>query len=155
MENASNALLIAGGVLVGILVLSLAVYLFADFGSTSARINEKKAEQQIVEFNARFTSYEKSTEITIYNIISLANFAKENNDYYEYSNTDIDKSNYIQVILETKGRLETYTDEQKQTLVNNDLSNINSGNSELPKYKCTSIEYHDNKKVKSIKFKKI
>ena len=39
MENASNALLIAGGVLIGVLILSLAVYLFADFGAKSADIN--------------------------------------------------------------------------------------------------------------------
>ena len=44
MENASNALIIAGGVLIGVLILSLAVYLFADFGSTSAEINKKTQE---------------------------------------------------------------------------------------------------------------
>lgn len=32
MENASKALIMAGGVLIGILILSLAVYLFIDFG---------------------------------------------------------------------------------------------------------------------------
>ena len=41
MENASNALIIAGGVLIGVLIISLAVYLFVDFGSTSAEINKK------------------------------------------------------------------------------------------------------------------
>ena len=42
MENASKALLMAAEVLIGLLILSLAVYLFADFGSTSAEINKKK-----------------------------------------------------------------------------------------------------------------
>jgi len=36
MENASKALLMAAGVLIGLLVLSLMVYLFASFASTSA-----------------------------------------------------------------------------------------------------------------------
>ena len=58
MENASNALIIAGGVLIGVLILSLAVYLFADFGSTSAEINKKTQEQQLVQFNSKFTTYE-------------------------------------------------------------------------------------------------
>ena len=63
MENASNALLIAGGVLIGVLILSLAVYLFADFGSTSADINQRTAEQQLTQFNSKFTVYESSEKI--------------------------------------------------------------------------------------------
>ena len=33
MENASKALLMAAGVLIGVLILSLAVYLFENFGT--------------------------------------------------------------------------------------------------------------------------
>ena len=36
MENASKALLMAAGVLMGILIISLAVFLFVTFGATSA-----------------------------------------------------------------------------------------------------------------------
>ena len=39
MENASKALLMAGGVLIGILILSLAVYLFITFGAESKEIH--------------------------------------------------------------------------------------------------------------------
>ena len=39
MENASKALIMAGGVLIGVLIISLAVYLFVSFGQTSAEIN--------------------------------------------------------------------------------------------------------------------
>ena len=55
MENASKALIMAGGVLIGILIISLAVYLFADFGSTSAQINAQNSQKQITEFNSKFT----------------------------------------------------------------------------------------------------
>lgn len=48
MENASKALIMAGGILVGVLVLSLMVYLFADFGSTSAQINAQKQTKSII-----------------------------------------------------------------------------------------------------------
>ena len=39
MENASKALLMAGGVLIGLLIIALAVYLFTSFGTTSAEVN--------------------------------------------------------------------------------------------------------------------
>ena len=38
MENASKALIMAAGVLIGVLILSLAVFLFLDFCPTSERI---------------------------------------------------------------------------------------------------------------------
>ena len=41
MENASKALLLAAEVLIGMLVLSLMVYLFITFGSNAAKINKQ------------------------------------------------------------------------------------------------------------------
>ena len=58
MENASKALIMAGGVLIGVLIISLAVYLFVSFGQTSAEINSQNAQKQISQFNSQFTSYE-------------------------------------------------------------------------------------------------
>lgn len=42
MENASKALLIAAEVLIGMMILSLAVYLFASFSRTSKRYSKTK-----------------------------------------------------------------------------------------------------------------
>lgn len=84
MENATNALLMAGGVLIGILILSLAVYLFTTFGGTAAKVNDQNAQVQLTQFNAQFTKYEGITTNTIYDIITVAGLAKENNIYYNY-----------------------------------------------------------------------
>ena len=62
MENASKALIMAGGVLIGVLILSLAAYLFVDLGSTSAEITAQNAEKQITEFNSKFTQLLKETK---------------------------------------------------------------------------------------------
>lgn len=86
MENASKALLMAGGVLIGILIMTLAVFLFADFGTTSAKINEQNAEKQLIQFNSKFTSYEAKNGLTIYDVITVAGYARENNLYYENDN---------------------------------------------------------------------
>ena len=67
MENASKALLMAAGVLIGVLILSLAVYLFANFGTASAEIHKQKDMNEINKFNTQFTSYE-GKECTIHEI---------------------------------------------------------------------------------------
>lgn len=111
MENASKALIMAGGVLIGVLILSLAVYLFADFGSTSAQINEQNAEKQLTQFNSQFTSYEGKEGLTIYDVITVASLAKENNTYYE----DSDEYKIIIKIKDTS--IQDYNENQKKLLI--------------------------------------
>lgn len=151
MENASKALIMAGGVLIGILILSLAVYLFVDFGSTSAEINAKNAEQQIVEFNSKFTSYEEykdkegNWQITIYDIITLAGYAKENNKYYENA-----EGEYITVIVDHK-EIEKNSNKENQELISKNID----GYGTLIKFSCDKIDYNSRGKVKLIVFNKV
>ena len=99
MENASKALIMAAGVLIGILILSLAVYLFATFGAGSAQVHSEIEQDRINQFNAQFTSYEGKEEITIYDIITVANLAKDNNEYYSLSSAT--NSNYYITVSAT------------------------------------------------------
>ena len=85
MENASKALLMAAGVLIGLLVLSLMVYLFASFASTSAEMHQENKKIQIDQFNSQFVTYEGKESVNIYDIVTVANLATENNQYYEYN----------------------------------------------------------------------
>ena len=77
MENASKALMMAAGILIGVAILSLAVYLFVSFGSASAEIHEQNDANRINEFNTQFTSYVGKEDITIYDVITVANLATE------------------------------------------------------------------------------
>lgn len=137
MENASKALIMAGGVLIGILVLSLAVYLFANFGATAANIHSQIEEQQVVEFNAQFTKYQQNA--TIYDIITLNNLAKQNNENYN------DDSNYSITISIDNSQL---NGSEKELIE----SNTNNGN--LTYFECKTIKYHTNGRVKSMNFTK-
>lgn len=147
MENASKALIMAGGVLIGILIISLAVYLFVDFGSTSAQINAQNEQKQITEFNSKFTAYEGykdndgNWQITIYDIITLAGYAKENNEYYKEVNDE-----QIEVKIGNTS-IQDYTNEKKQILIK---SNSNDGI--LKRFKCSKIDYNKRGKVKLIVF---
>lgn len=161
MENASNALIIAGGVLIGVLILSLAVYLFADFGSTSAEINKKTEEQQLVQFNSKFTTYESTEKKwTVYDVVTVAGYARENNKYYTDSESDglVDntyfENNYkitvrFESINGTTDNLQNYSTDYYNNAIQDDQKNV----TELPRYSC-NIAYHDNGRVKSLIFKK-
>ena len=57
MENASKALIIAGEILIGIAILSLASYIFIQFGTFSSNLNTQISETSITQFNVHFTNY--------------------------------------------------------------------------------------------------
>ena len=141
MENASKALLMAGGVLIGILVLSLAVYLYASFSQTYVEVNERNETQKVIKFNNQFTKYINRDNLTIYDIITVVGYGKEND---------------VTVKLGTQN-LTTANKEKIDKLVKDDLNEINEGNVELPKYKCTesNVKYNGEKgRVSEISFAK-
>lgn len=147
MENASKALIMAAGVLIGILIISLAVYLFVDFGSTSAEINAQNDEKQINQFNSKFTSY-ADKELTIYDVITVVNYAKENNKYYEGL-----VEYQITVMLGTNDNLTNRNEKYLNDLISNDKMLITKSSPKLPVYECKSesIEYQ-NGRVKLLRF---
>lgn len=139
MENASKALLMAASVLIGILIISLAIYLFVSFGSTSAEVHKQNEVQQIAQFNSRFTSYEQKT-CTIYDVVTLANLATENNIYYELTSRQRNSKNvnYITVKLDNLLIEGNYEDSDKNEEYNRylekELKELEDGKEK--KYKC-------------------
>lgn len=77
MENASKALLMAGGVLIGILILALMVTLFASAKSLSNGYETTKQSETIQQFNVNFTKY-VGKDLTIHQVVTICNFALEN-----------------------------------------------------------------------------
>lgn len=127
MENASKALMMAAGVLIGILVLSLAVYLFVNFGGTSAQVHKQVQQTEINKFNVQFTVYESMEDVTIYDVITVANLAKENNKYYELEKAE-EGNLYVSVKLGNES-LETKSSQYLEDKIKNENYN-------LPKYTC-------------------
>ena len=140
MENASKALIMAAGVLIGILVLSLGVYLFTSFGNTSAQIQAENEANELNKFNSQFTVYQDRTDLTIYDILTVANYASENNKYYslDSKNRGNKSTFYVGVKLDGKYIEELNTKDQTNKIENftNEL-NVNS-KTELEKklYRC-------------------
>ena len=143
MENASKALLMAAEVLIAMMIVSLGVYVFYTYSQTSREIHDKKAGQQLVEFNAKYTKYVDQTTLTIYDVRTIANYAKKDNE-------NLVDSEKIEVMFEGSNvvnKTETEWDAQIQSQV----GDIRNGNTELRKYKCIEPEYTENGRVKKIK----
>ena len=151
MENASKALLMAAGVLLGIMLLSLAVYLIVTFGSQSAEMHKQIEIDRLNQFNTQFTSYE-GKQCTIYDVITVANLATENNKYYELnkmSGNATGNDMYIQVILKRTGfsdinHLEyganddtTSITSANNIIISDETNRIQSSDEYLPIYSCT------------------
>lgn len=156
MENASNALLIAGAVLISVLVLTTGVYLYTMFGSSGASIYEELTQRQVDEFNAQFYKYENQETIRIHDIITVANLAKQNN--FDYGYTSIGEGPfYITVTISNLSGGEGNNLETMDTEKSNELLSKYSINGTTPVYfHCTSITFNSvTKRVDSITFKKI
>lgn len=75
MENASKALLIAGGILLAVLVLSLLGLLLSNISSNQLAQEKRLEAEQLQEFNQRYESYNKKALFGV-DIITLQNLAK-------------------------------------------------------------------------------
>ena len=77
MENASKALLIAGGVLITMIVASFGVYLYGVYHEHSENMLAAMSEKEISEYNAKFIIY-TGKELTANEVVSIVNLFKEN-----------------------------------------------------------------------------
>lgn len=79
MENASKALTMAAGILVGVLILALMVTLFASSNEVSSQYEQTKKSEAIQQFNTNFTKY-LGQDLTIHQVITMQNFASKSNN---------------------------------------------------------------------------
>lgn len=81
MENAVQALRIAGGILIAMLVLSLIVFGIRRMSHYEQEKEESLEVEQIAEFNEPLLSYENAI-VSGFKMISLANLSNDNNVRY-------------------------------------------------------------------------
>lgn len=86
MENASKALFIAGGVLLGILFATFVVYIATQMRETVGKYKEDINRESIVEFNQQYQKYSQRT-LTYQDIASLINQANNDNKKQEFPTT--------------------------------------------------------------------
>ena len=124
MENASKALLIAGGVLIALIIITMIILMFSRLSNIQNEQEEQTKIEQLTAFNAEFEAYNKKV---MYGVITLINKVAENNKKY-YNNFDYQ----IVVIL----------DGAKIT----DSSSL-IGEKENYIYTCEKMEYNEQSRV--------
>ena len=113
MENASKALLIAGGVLVAILILGVLIVTINIVNSNQKTREKTLATVQLAEFNQKYEAYNKKA-LRGTDIITLIKMAIENNNKMEVA--DVGEQYFINIKLElSKKYTETETTINKKT----------------------------------------
>lgn len=73
MENASKALMIAGGILIGLLIIGALILMFNQIGDYEKAQSKKDKNSQLAEFNNDFERYMDDKGINGTDVISLIN----------------------------------------------------------------------------------
>lgn len=137
MENAVKALLIAAGVLIGVMIITLGVALYSSLGEYVESVQEETRSKELQQFNEPYikyinyneTTHEIEFSLTIQDVVTAANTARQSN--LNYNLTEQDGNNYYVTINLLPG--------------NNQLEkNIGLNSAEIlekglgQKYKCSS-----------------
>lgn len=136
MENASKALIIAGGILLTMLILALVMYVVSSMGDMADSQDRKTLVNQIEEFNKSYEAYNKNRMYGT-DVITVSNKAKDNNKRYA------DDSNYhVEVVA---------LDEN-----NNVILIENNHDFKISVFKCIGVEYNQETGIiKKMTFKRI
>lgn len=82
MENASKALLIAGGIFLGIITLSILVVLMNNISNIGSSQEEKRKAEELAAWNAEWEAYNKGF-LRGADVLTVVNKAKQNNIEYK------------------------------------------------------------------------
>ena len=113
MENASKALLMAGGILIALMVIGALVLLGNNLSNYKSNEDISVHQAQIAEFNNQFEPYNKK-DLTLMELKSVYNKIKSNNALkpeYEI------ETNIEEVYENISGDFKTLPEEDKQTKV--------------------------------------
>ena len=153
MENATKALIIAGGMLIAMLIVGLLTWGYTQLRSLQQTNIDEEERQQIVDFNERFEAYNRTT-VRGYQMISLANLVYDTNSRY----TETDGYNPVTITVDGLSS-EDATDEDLVTYIQTYYDSMNSDQKNALKqlvFECTDVEYDpQNSRVLSMSFRRL
>ena len=125
MENASKALLMAGGVLIALLIIGSLVMMFANLQDYQNSQDISAKQSQIAKFNNQFEPYNRNN-VSLNELKSLYNKIISNNKKYpEYE-------------------IETNIEEIYRNIATDDFTNnkiVSEDDKQTKIFKCTGIKY--------------
>lgn len=153
MENATKALIIAGGIFIAMLITGLLVWGFSQIRNLQQEKADQETIQEITDFNERFEAYNRTT-VRGYQMISLANLVYDTNERYTEEN------GYRPVTIIVDGlSAEDATNEDLVTYIQTYYDGMTSDQKNALKqlvFECTGVEYDSqNSRVISMHFKRL
>ena len=133
MENASKALLMAGGILIVLLILSSLVIFFTNLAEYQTNQDNSKLATQIAEFNDQYEPYNKEN-LTLMELKTVYNKILNNN---QKADTDADN-------------IETNIPDIYKNITS--WSNIAQDTKKTIRFNCTGIEYRSDGRICKINF---
>lgn len=153
MENATKALIIAGGMLIAMLITGLLVWGFGQIRSVQQEQADQDVIQEITDFNERFEAYNRTT-VRGYQMISLANLVYDTNARY----TGEDGYNPVTIIVDGLSAEEA-TDENLVTYIQTYYDVMTSDQKNALKqlvFECTGVDYDtQNSRVLRMYFRRL
>lgn len=135
MENASNALLMAGGILIALLIIGALVIMGANLQSYQNNNDDLTKLSQIAEFNNQFEPYNKDN-LTLMELKSIYNKIESNNvQHPEYKIEHNIEFLLRSVMPDDDGDVEKFLE------MGNGFKDIEDAKKQNLKFKCTNIEY--------------
>lgn len=83
MENASKALIMAGGIFLAIVLITFGVYVYSSLHDLAETQDKKNQQQQLADFNKSYEAYNRSLMYGT-ELITVMNKANDNNKMYNY-----------------------------------------------------------------------
>ena len=135
MENAADAIKLAGEVLIGVLLLSLVVFLFRNISSLENTKKDIEVSEQVSEFNKKFHAFDKTTMYGT-DVISVLGLAISNNKIQNQTVTANPDGTYnekveysINIEIELKDNINT---KETKTLTHQIIGNDGAINELVP-----------------------
>ena len=141
MENASKALIIAAGVMIALMIVSIGVLLRLNLTQVSDSYVEKLDTVELQKYNNYFEVYEGRNNISAQEIITVIGIAKQ-------------KDNETSVWLKNT-EITNWDEVQKNKFLSDNILFEQSDGTVINVFKCNQIVYDSNRKVVKIIFEKI
>ena len=132
MENASQAILIAGGVLITMIVASIMTITFSRMSETSERFNRQFTAGQTRSFNAEFQQFDGRDNISIQEIVSLVKYVQNYHD--KQAEGDSAVRNYTTAYWYVKVWVNTSDGSVSTTEISSDINFSEKNETELISY---------------------
>lgn len=142
MENASKALIIAGGILIGLITISVLFFMFNRISELAGITSENTQQEELLAFNKGFEAYNKKLMYGV-DVITVINKAIDNNKRYGIENDSQDEY-YVDIALVLKNDLQTIVE---YYAINDDKIKSESLSAKSLKKDTTYKLSHNNSKI--------